>query len=371
MVWNWQLPEWPEFTYSSAEIQKQEAAFLQGAGGLFAVLKHLSTDEKQRFIVEILSMEGLYSAEIEGEILERESLQSSIQRHFGLKSPKKSRPQEEGMASLMYKMFDQYDKALTHEMLFDWHSLLMGYAKGWIDNIGCYRNHSEPMQIISNRYNQHKVFYEAPPSKSVQKEMSQYIDWFNNYDDESSILAHAAIAHAYFESIHPFEDGNGRIGRVLIEKYISQRIGRASLTSISQVITRRKKDYYAALGSINHSLDARRWVHFFANVMVEAQEESLAWVNFLVSKSSLMNALKDQINPRQEKVLLRLFAEGIKGFSGGLSAENYTAITKTSRATATRDLADLIEKGALRKTGTLRYTRYWLNIPNMNDKLGE
>ena len=188
------------------------------------------------------------------------------------------------------------------------------------------------------------------------------LTWFNQSKQHGSILVRAAITHVYFESIHPFEDGNGRIGRALVEKALSQSLDQPTLIAVSQVITRRKKEYYAALGLCNTTLDIDRWITFFSEVIVEAQEESLNLINFLLAKSKLMSELKGEINERQEKVLLRMFAEGVKGFSGGLSAENYIRITKTSRATATRDLADLIEKGALYKTGRLRHTRYWINM---------
>src|SRR5262249_19254401 len=152
----------------------------------------------------------------------------------------------------------------------------------------------------------------------------------------------AAIAHVYFESIHPFEDGNGRIGRVLIEKVLSQGVGQPLLIAVSKVLEKRRKEYYAALERCNQTLEIEHWVSFFADVVLQAQEESMNLLYFLIEKSRLLTALSGQLNPRQEKALLRMFAEGPSGFKGGLSAENYIAITKTSRATATRDLVDLV-----------------------------
>ena len=361
MVWNWQLTDWPQFTYNTESIASLENQFLQGAGGVFAILKHLDDKRKKQFIVEILSAEGLNSAEIEGEILERDSLQSSIQRHFGLVAEKKRvLPREQGMGDLMWAVYDSYDETLTHEMLYHWHDMLMHHSR--IQDRGKYRTHEDPMQIVSGRYDNHTVYFEAPPSSRVHEEMTKFVEWFNDSREKKSALARAALAHVYFESIHPFEDGNGRIGRALVEKALSQNLGQPTLIATSQVITRRKKEYYEALGSCNRSLDARKWVSFFAEVIVQSQEESLHQINFLMAKSKLMNDLKGKINDRQEKVLLRMFREGVEGFSGGLSAKNYIAITKTSSATATRDLSDLVEKGALKKTGQLRHTRYWLSI---------
>ncbi len=366
MVWNWELADWPKFIFDAESIIPLEKKFLRGAGGGFAVLKHLNEENKRQFIVEILCTEGLKSAEIEGEILERESLQSSIQRHFGLSSEKKSiPPREQGMANLMWRMYETFDQTLTHEMLYEWHKLLMSNDSRSTD-IGKYRTHDDPMQIVSNRYGNRTIYFEAPPSKIVHKEMTRFIDWFNKSKNNESLLARAAIAHLYFESIHPFEDGNSRIGRTLVGKALSENLGQPTLIAVSQVITKQKKDYYAALGSCNKTLDANKWVAFFSEVIVESQEESLMLINFLMDKSRVMNNLAGRINERQEKALLRMFSEGLKGFSEGLSAENYIAITKASRATATRDLSDLVEKGALTKTGRLRHTRYWLNIVKNN-----
>ncbi|NGX41794.1 MAG: Adenosine monophosphate-protein transferase SoFic [Chlamydiae bacterium] len=362
MLWNWQLPNWPHFIYDPSSLVSLEKTFLQGAGGSFAVLKHLDDQQKKKFIVEILCAEGLNSAEIEGEILERESLQSSIQRHFGLSVEKRILPpKEQGMGNLMWSMYSTYDQILTHEMLYEWHKLLMG-AESTISDKGKYRTHKDPMQIVSGRYDRYQVYFEAPPSSKVYEEMTEFIQWFNDSKNEESSLARAAIAHVYFESIHPFEDGNGRIGRALVEKALSQSLGQPTLIAISQVINRRKKEYYKALGACNKTLDIGKWVVFFAGVIVQSQEESLDLIHFLMAKSKLMGDLTGKINERQEKVLLRMFAEGIRGFSGGLSAENYISITKTSRATATRDLSDLVKKRALYKTGKLRHTRYWLNL---------
>ncbi|HEX4840403.1 MAG TPA: Fic family protein, partial [Rhabdochlamydiaceae bacterium] len=205
------------------------------------------------------------------------------------------------------------------------------------------------------------IFYEAPPSKIVHREMSDFIDWFNT-SASLPILVRASIAHLYFESIHPFEDGNGRIGRILVEKVLSQGIERPVLIAVSKVLEKRRKEYYAALERCNHTLEVNHWLEFFADVILQAQAETMQLLNFLIEKAKMLLSLAGKINTRQEKVLLRMFAEGPSGFRGGLSAEKYIAIAKTSRATATRDLQELVHLGALIKTGELRHTRYQLNI---------
>jgi Fic family protein len=366
MLWNWELPDWPQFKYDPEPISQQERQFLLGVCSAFAYLKTIDAQEYKRFIVEILSLEGVESSRIEGEILDRESLQSSIKQHFGLQTTqKKETDKESRMAQLLCNVYETFDQPLTNEMLCQWHAMLFKDSSR-ISDCGKYRTHPEPMQIVSHRYDSPKVFFEAPPSKNVFHEMTGFVDWFNSTNGSGSILGRAAIAHIYFESIHPFEDGNGRIGRVLAEKILSQGVGRPTLIAISKMLEKRKKEYYSALEKCNRTLEVQPWVDFFAHIVIEAHEESMGMLTFLIEKSKMLTALSGQINPRQTKALLRMFAEGPSGFQGGLSAENYIAITKTPRATATRDLTDLVKKGALVKSGELRHTRYRLNLKNIH-----
>lgn len=360
MPWNWELPKWPHFAYDPTIVRQKERQFLLGIGKACAYLKNLEDSEYNRFIIEILSSEGQESSKIEGEILDRESLQSSIKQHFGLKTSIKKRPNKEiGMAELVCNVYETFNQPLSHEMLYQWHDNLF---EGNTDHFGKYRTHTEPMQIVSNRFDIPKVFFEAPPSIKVPKEMKTFIKWYNSTNTTESILGRTSIAHVYFESIHPFEDGNGRIGRALVEKMLSKSVGSAALIAVSRILEKRKKEYYAALEQCNRSLEASNWVEFFSDVILQAQQESMELLNFLIQKTKIMTSLANKLNPRQEKTLLRMFKEGPNGFKGGISAEKYISITKTSKATATRDLIDLTQKGALLRSGELRHTRYHLNL---------
>jgi Fic family protein len=332
MPWNWELKNWPHFTCDFDRIKQGEKEFLVAVGKASGCLKSVNEGDTHKFIVEILSIEGIESAKIEGETLDRESLQSSIKRHFGFNAiHKKSGAKEKGMAELLCRAYETFDQPLTHEMLWQWHALLFKGRSDGIE-IGEYRTHKEPMQIVSNRYGSLKVFFEAPPSKRMSKEMETFIKWFNDSRKTLSSLERAAIAHIYFESIHPFEDGNGRIGRVLVEKILSQSVGEAVLVAISYVLKKRKKEYYTELQKCNQSLDAADWVEFFSGVILQAQQESIGRIYFILIKSKMLAALSEKLNSRQEKVLLRVFAEGVDGFKGGLSAKNYISIAKCSRA---------------------------------------
>lgn len=357
MHWNWQLEKWPHFKYDSSKIVQKERQFLLRMGSLCAFLKNIPEGEYRKFAVEILSLEGMQSAKIEGEILDRASLQSSIRKHFGLEESKKKANKESAMAQLLCSVYESFEKPLTHDVLHAWYATLFPEHSD-----EKYRSGPEPMQIVSNRYGSSHVFFEAPPAESVFPEMERFLNWFNFESRDEPILGRAAVAHVYFESIHPFEDGNGRIGRALVEKVLSQGSERPVLIAVSRILEKNKKKYYAALEKCNRTLDIDAWVDFFSDAILEAQEESLSLLQFLIEKSKLFTTFSGRLNERQEKVLLRLFAEGLEGFKGGLSAENYIAITKTSRATATRDLADLVEKGILVKTGQLRHVRYWLHL---------
>jgi Fic family protein len=175
-------------------------------------------------------------------------------------------------------------------------------------------------------------------------------------------LTRAGLAHLHFVSVHPFEDGNGRIARALAEKSLAQSMGQPSLIALAYTIERSRKAYYAALERNNKDIEVTDWLTYFAETILEAQRNTTERVDFYIARTKLYEKLRGKLNERQEKVLARMFREGIDGFKGGLSAENYISITKTSRATATRDLQDLVDKRALTKTGELRHTRYHLSL---------
>jgi Fic family protein len=249
--------------------------------------------------------------------------------------------------------------------MFDWHAMLLSADRS-IQMIGGYRTHAEPMQVVSGPDHRRKVHFEAPPSRQVPKEMKRFVAWFNatapGATNALPALTRAAIAHLYFVCIHPFEDGNGRIGRALAEKSLAQNLGQPSLIALAYTIERKRKDYYAALERNNKRMEITDWLQYFSATVLDAQSNTIKRVDFYLAKARLYDRLRGKLNQRQEKAIARMFREGIDGFKGGLSADNYIAITRTSRATATRDLQDLVEKGALARTGELRHTRYYLKL---------
>ncbi|NRP21802.1 Adenosine monophosphate-protein transferase SoFic [Ensifer adhaerens] len=196
--------------------------------------------------------------------------------------------------------------------------------------------------------------------------MTAYVDWFNKSATHGETplpaLTRAGIGHIYFERIHPFEDGNGRLGRAIAEKSLAQNIGQPSLIALAFTIERARKDYYSQLEKNQRTLDITEWLIYFARTILEAQQNTLKRVAFYLAKAQFYDQFRGQFNERQAKAIAGMFREGPSGFRGGLSAENYISITQTSRATATRDLHDLVEKGALVRTGERRHTRYYLSV---------
>lgn len=366
MAWNWTQEFWPSFTYDAAVLEPLERRFLLTSGEVIGAVRHVDEEERTLLRVELLSDEAVKTSEIEGEMLDRLSVQSSLRRQFGLASDDRPvRPQERGIAEMMVDVYDGWAAPLDHETLFRWHGMLMT-GNRHIGTIGGYRTHEDAMQIVSGRHDKPTVHFEAPPSERVPTEMQAYVDWFNRSapGGESPLpaLTRAGIGHLYFESIHPFEDGNGRLGRALAEKSLSQNIGQPSLIALAYTIERSRKTYYDQLERHQRTLDITGWLVYFAETILESQQTTLKRVAFHIGKARFYDRFRQQLNERQEKVVERMFREGPAGFKGGLSAENYIAITRTSRATATRDLHDLVEKGILTRTGERRHTRYTLNL---------
>lgn len=367
MTWNWQQPDWPDFSWDAHRLRKAEEEFLIGSGVFAGSVLHLGESDRAALVVEAISAEAVTSSEIEGEILDRASVQSSIRRQLGLATDRRRvGPAEEGIAEMMVDLYRSYSEPLSEQSLFHWHQTLLKGRKD-LESRGRYRTGREPMQVISGSPYAPKVHFEAPPSRKVPEEMARFIRWFNatgpGEANRLAALTRAGIAHLYFESIHPFEDGNGRIGRAISEKALAQAAGQPTPTALAQTILTRQKTYYAALEGASKKNEITEWLCWFAGIAIEAQRRTSAGVEFLIDKTRLLDKVRRQLNDRQEKALLRMLAEGPEGFQGGLSAANYTRITGAATATTTRDLADMVAKGALVRRGERRYARYCLTIP--------
>lgn len=366
-MWNWQQKDWPNFRYDEDAIKELEEQFLKNSGEHSGTLKHISNEDQEILKVELLSEEALKTSEIEGEFLDRDSLQSSICRQFGLKTDnRKVPPAEQGIAAMMVDLYKTFDKPLSHEYLWRWHKMLINGQQNI--TIGAYRDSEEPMRVVSGAIYDPKIHFEAPPAIALHDEMGAFIHWFNATSKQGKMplpaLTRAAIAHLYFVCIHPFEDGNGRISRALTEKSLAQSLNKPTLISLAYTIERAKKHYYSGLEHNNKDNEITDWIVYFSKTVLDAQANTRRRIEFIIEKTKLYDKIRGAINSRQEKVIERMFQEGVDGFKGGLSAENYITITSSPRTTVTRDLNDLVAKGALRKVGQLKHTRYYLNIPS-------
>ena len=372
MRWNRQHQDWPNFRFRQALLAEREASFLRQSGIVVGTVRHVRDDERLSLIIELISTEALKTSEIEGEILDRDSVLSSLRRQFGLQGDgRRATAAEQGISEMLADLYRHWNAPLDDSTLFQWHQWLM-QGRTELRTIGGYRRHEEPMQVVSGRLDRPKVHFEAPPSSAVAAEMARFCRWFNESRPAGAApvptLARAGLAHLYFESIHPFEDGNGRIGRAIAEKALAQGAGQPSLTALSLLIHRRRKEYYAQLEAANKTLDVEPWLDWFADLILAAQAHTLEGLDFLLANTRLWDRLRSQINARQEKALSRLMRAGVDGFVGGLSASKYMAITGAPAATARRDLGNLVKLRALRRTGQLKGTRYWLaHAPNSID----
>lgn len=347
MTYNWQQKDWPQFRYDLSGADDALLVFAERTGRASGLLTGLSEDSRAEAAIELMVAEAIKTSAIEGEYLSRKDVMSSIRNNLGMGGGPAGDRRAEGAAALMIDVRDSYAVALSEARLFEWHKMIMAGSRRM--KVGAWRTHKEPMQVLSGPAGHEKVHFEAPPSSQVPREMRRFIEWFNETGpmgkkEIKKAPVRAAVAHLFFESIHPFEDGNGRIGRALSEKVLSQGVGRPVLLSLSRAIEADRKGYYAALQQGQKSNEITEWVIWFINVTLTAQVDAEKQIDFTLKKTRLFDRLRDQLNERQSEVLRRMLEEGPEGFEGGMSAKKYMSLTGASKATATRDLQDLADK---------------------------
>lgn len=364
MTYNWQLPDWPHFRYDLVAIQDVLYQIAEKMGHVSGLMKGLPEAMRTETILDLMVSEAVKTSEIEGEMLSRADVMSSIRNKLALNIPPEAvrDPRAAGMADLIMDVRRTFAEPLTRETLFDWHRMLF-QARARNMQVGQWRDHPEPMQIISGAIGKIKVHFEAPPSDRVAKEMAAFIDWFNaSAPGEAQaikpVAVRSAIAHLYFESIHPFEDGNGRIGRAISEKALSQGVGYPIFLSLSKTIEGTKKQYYAALKLAQRSNEITAWIHYFAQTIRDAQIDAEQQIEFVLKKAKFFDRYADHLDERHLKVLRRMLDEGPAGFEGGINAQKFMRLTSVSKATATRELQHLHTIGVLRRVGAGRNTRY-------------
>lgn len=367
MKYNWQQEDWPHFSYNPEEIDALILEFSEKIGRIGGLLDALPEGLQTDTLIDIMVSEAIKTSEIEGEYLSRPDVMSSIRNHLGLnKHIEQIKDQRAaGIAELMICLRDEWNKPLSQTMLFNWHRLLMRGSTRV--HPGAWRTHQEPMQVISGPIGSATVHFEACPSAQVPDEMKRFIKWFNDTAPGGNAAirwapVRAAIAHLYFETIHPFEDGNGRIGRALAEKALSEGIGRPILLSLSQSIEQARAGYYKSLKQGQRSNEITPWIVWFTRTLIHAQKEVEEKIEFTLKKTRLFSRVQNRLNERQLNVLRRMLKEGPKGFKGGMTAKKYIAITGAAKATATRDLQELVLAGVFIPSGGGRSVSYQINL---------
>jgi Fic family protein len=347
-----QLPNWPQFTWSTDALLNllSEVRHLQGK--LVGRMETLGFELRNEALLDTLTLDVLKSTEIEGELLNPDQVRSSIARHLGMEIAG-SIPSDrnvDGMVEMMIDATHHCFQPLTSERLFDWHSALFPTGRSGMYKIvvGDWRKDlSGPMQVVSGGIGQEKVHFQAPDASLIEAEIQQFLEWFNK-EDAMDLVLKAAVAHLWFITIHPFEDGNGRITRALTDMLLARSDGSTQrFYSMSAQIRIERKYYYDILEATQKGhLDITEWLSWFLNCLIHTLKATDNILNRVLHKADFWNQhAKTAINDRQKLLLNKL----LDGFEGKLTSSKWAKIAKCSKDTAIRDINDLIAKNILQK----------------------
>jgi len=343
---------WPNFTWNNDEIVNllSEARNLQGR--LIGKMESLGFDLRNEAFLDTLTLDVLKSSEIEGEYLNPEQVRSSIARKLGMEiaGSVESDRNVDGVVEMMLDATQNCFKSLTAERLFDWHASLFPTGRSGMYKITVAdwrKDMTGPIQVVSGALGKEKVHFQAPDSILVEKEMNQFLDWFNN-NLKIDLVIKAAIAHLWFVTIHPFEDGNGRIARALTDMLLAQSDkSNQRFYSMSAQIRTERKEYYELLEKTQKgNLDITKWIQWFLNCLIHALKSTDSLLVRVLFKADFWTKHSGVlINERQKKLLNKL----LDGFDGKLTSSKWAKIAKCSKDTAIRDINDLIDKNILQK----------------------
>jgi len=354
----WQFPTWPEFQWDSTVLLKLlgDCRFKQGA--LLAQMRELGFEVQQQARAEVLIEEALKTSEIEGVRLNTQAVRSSVARRLGLPSaglPEINEPFADGVVEILLDATQNHESKLTAERLFGWHAALFptGYSGIHKIQVAAWRDDRKgPMQVVSGPMGREKVHYQAPPADRLKDEMKRFFRWWEKGRKEMDGILRAATAHLWFVAVHPFDDGNGRIARTITDMALAQDENRATRCySLSSQIMAERDAYYEVLERINkQDNDITQWLEWFLACMSRAILSSNRLLANVMQKARFWKRhAQTALNDRQRKALDRLLDAGPGGFEGGLTNRKYAGMTHVSRATAQRELADLVKKGILLK----------------------
>jgi Fic family protein len=348
-----QLIDWPGFTWDSKIIAPALSAVRLHQGILLGKMQGYGFHSQWTATLQVLTSETIKSSAIEGIALDPENVRSSLARRLGLDVGGLKNHKDrnvDGVVEMMLDATQKFNTPLTRERLFAWHADLFPGVRRTGDNfrVGAWRDDSQgPMRVVSGAIGRLKVHYVAPAAHRLDKEVAAFLKWFETNGHEDPLLK-AAIAHLWFVTIHPFEDGNGRVARAIAEMSLARSDGSAQrFYSMSSQILEERKMYYEILEKTQAgSLDITRWLTWFLGRLDRAIEQSTAITDTALEKEVFWRRLSQQktvLNNRQKKVLNKLFGK----FEGKLTREKWMTITKTSSSTALRDIEQLIALGVI------------------------
>lgn len=360
----WQHEGWPRMTWAEEAFSGLLAEVNMLRGKLMGVISMFSFQEQNDTVLDAMSQEIVHSAKIEGQELDHDSVRSSVARQLGLSYGGLPVPDHftEGVVQVMIDVTQHYDRPLDAERLFNWHAALFptGRSGMYKITVGAWRCEGGAMQVVSGPMGHEQVHYEAPDNKTVPAMMNQFLSWVNATDDNIDPLVKAAVAHLWFVTIHPFDDGNGRLCRTITEMLLSRADQtRQRYYSLSSVFLSNRKEYYNHLEQAQKgNLDVTVWIDWFLRQLKEALLASLAKTEHVKAKRIFWDRHREvSFNDRQRKVINML----LNGFEGKLTSSKWYKINHCSQDTANRDINDLIHKGVLvREPGSGRSTAYEL-----------
>lgn len=349
----WQQAKWPQFVWDANELLVPLGRVRRFQGELLARADGMGLEAK----VSVVTDEAVTTAAIEGEQLDRTRVRSSVARRLGLSTagmPGIDR-NADGLVEVLMDATEQFNAPMTQNRLKSWQAALFptGYSGMYEIRVGKWRRGDEPMRVVSGRAGRERVHFEAPPSGRIPEEITAYLNWLNHPDKQMDGMVRAAIAHLYFVTIHPFDDGNGRIARAIADYVLAADEGTGRrLYSMSLQISKDRDRYYEVLEQTQKgNLNVTEWLKWFLTALERAVAASLSQMDKAIDTRTFWASVAEiPLNERQRKVIARLLEAGPSGFEGGLNNRKYVGMTKVSRETAKRDLAGLVKKGILIQT---------------------
>ncbi|MBV7569186.1 Fic family protein [Pseudomonas sp. PDM27] len=373
--WIWQQPDWPEFTWNAERLAPLLRECVQAQGRLMGMASSVGSSLSAQSELDALLQNIVTSSAIEGEQLNVGSVRSSLARRLGLDLVDGDRVSQrsEGLAQLMLDATQHFAEPLTLDRLLHWHGWLFPEQDGNLATrairVGALRG-DEPMQVVSGRLDKPTVHFEAPPRPGLERQLEIFLDWFECGRSQAGLdpLLRAGIAHFWFVTLHPFDDGNGRLTRTITDLALAQGEAQAiRFYAMSASILEDRSGYYRVLEtSQKATTDVTEWLEWFLQTLLLSLQQAMARIDSVLGKARFWQAHQTSgLSAEQTRVLNRLLDGGERGFEHGISAAQYQAVAKVSKATATRHLAELLDKGCLQRLpGGGRSTRYRIHYPD-------